>query len=56
MKKEYVSLNVAKAFACIGVIRMHCGFLGILGKIINYFFKFNVPVFFLIFGFFSLFK
>lgn len=53
-KVKYDSLNTLKGLACIGVIVMHCGFPGIFGKTIHYLFKFNVPVFFLISGFFLL--
>lgn len=52
MQKEYFSLNAVKAFACTGVILMHCGFPGIFGKIVIYLSKFSVPVFFMISGFF----
>lgn len=53
MKRTYYSsLSVLKALACIGVIWMHCGFPGITGKIVSYLFKFNVPIFFMISGFF----
>jgi peptidoglycan/LPS O-acetylase OafA/YrhL len=51
-KIKYESLNTLKGLACIGVVFMHCSFPGILGKIISYCFKFNVPIFFMISGFF----
>lgn len=38
--------------ACIGVILMHCGFPEFAGKFVSYTFKFNVPVFFMISGYF----
>lgn len=51
-KIKYNSLNTLKGLACIGVVIMHCGFPGLFGKLVHYSFKFNVPVFLLISGFF----
>lgn len=48
----YHSLNTLKGFACIGVILMHCCFPGAIGKVLFYLFKFAVPTFFFISGFF----
>ncbi len=42
-----------KGIACIGVVIMHCGFPTAIGDMIRYFFKFAVPVFFMISGYFS---
>ena len=52
IKVRYSSLDVLKGLACIGVIFMHCGFPGLAGKVVSYVFKFNVPVFFMISGYF----
>lgn len=49
---RYDSLNTLKGLACIGVILMHCVFPGVFGKTIQYLFKFAVPCFFMISGFF----
>lgn len=46
------NLDVAKAIACIGVVLMHCSFPGVAGKFAAYFFKFAVPLFFMISGYF----
>ena len=51
-KLKYESLNTLKGLACIGVVLMHCGFPGLFGKIITYCFRFDVPIFFMISGFF----
>lgn len=51
-KIKYDSLNTLKGLACIGVILMHCVFPGVFGKTLQYLFKFSVPVFFMISGFF----
>lgn len=47
-----LNLDFAKAIACMGVIIMHCSFPGVIGKFIAYLFKFAVPLFFLISGYF----
>lgn len=52
MENRNEKLDIVKAFACIGVIIMHCSFPGTLGKCINYLFKFAVPIFFMISGYF----
>lgn len=46
------NLDFAKALACMGVIIMHCSFPGIYGKFAAYMFKFAVPLFFMISGYF----
>lgn len=46
------NLDVAKAIACIGVVLMHCSFPGVTGKFAAYLFKFAVPLFFMISGYF----
>lgn len=46
------NLDVAKAFACIGVVIMHCSFPGVFGKFVAYLFKFAVPLFLMISGYF----
>lgn len=51
-KPRWDSLDVLKGLACIGVIFMHCGFPELTGKVVSYAFKFNVPVFFMISGYF----
>lgn len=51
-KKYFTSLNILKGLACIGVIFQHCGFPGITGKVVAYLFKFDVPIFFMIAGYF----
>lgn len=51
-KLKYESLNTLKGLACIGVVLMHCSFPGLFGKIVSYCFRFDVPIFFMISGFF----
>lgn len=46
------NLDLAKAVACIGVIIMHCSFPGTSGKFVAYMFKFAVPLFFMVSGYF----
>lgn len=48
----YHSLNTLKGLACLGVVWMHCCFPGVTGKLVIYAFKWNVPCFFMISGFF----
>ena len=50
--KRNINLDFAKGIACIGVIIMHSGFPGTIGKLIGYLFKFAVPVFFMISGYY----
>lgn len=54
MKEKQIieSVNTLKGLACIGVVLMHCNFPGLLGKVLLYFFKFSVPAFFMISGYF----
>lgn len=49
---KYDSLNTLKGIACIGVVVLHCRFPGETGKAISYLFKFAVPCFFMISGYF----
>lgn len=49
---KYDSLNTLKGIACIGVVILHCKFPGEAGKAISYLFKFAVPCFFMISGYF----
>ena len=51
-KLRYASLDVLKGLACIGVILAHCSFPGLTGKVVLYIAKFNVPIFFMISGYF----
>lgn len=46
-------LNFLKGISCIGVIIMHCGFPTVVGDLIRYLFKFAVPIFFMISGYFA---
>ena len=46
-------LNFLKGISCIGVIIMHCGFPTVAGDLIRYLFKFAVPIFFMISGYFA---
>ncbi len=46
-------LNFLKGISCIGVIIMHCGFPTVIGDLICYLFKFAVPIFFMISGYFA---
>lgn len=46
------SLNTIKGLACISVVLLHCTFPGEAGKAICYLFKFAVPCFFMISGYF----
>lgn len=41
-----------KAICCIAVIFMHCTFPGVFGKLVSYFFKIAVPIFFMVSGYF----
>lgn len=50
--KRNSNLDVAKAIACIGVVIMHCSFPGVAGKFAAYLFKYAVPLFFMISGYF----
>lgn len=46
------NIDILKGIACLGVIIMHCSFPGIFGKLIAYLFKFAVPIFFMISGYY----
>lgn len=46
------NLDFAKAIACMGVVIMHCSFPGVFGKFALYLFKFAVPLFFMVSGYF----
>lgn len=46
-------LNFLKGISCIGVILMHCSFPTVAGEIVKYTFKFAVPIFFMISGYFA---
>lgn len=46
------NLDIAKAIACIGAVIMHCSFPGVVGKFVAYLFKFAVPLFFMVSGYF----
>lgn len=50
--RRIASLDILKGLACLGVVFMHCGFPGLTGKVVSYVFKFNVPIFFMISGYF----
>lgn len=50
---EYKSLHTLKGVACIVVILLHCSFPGFLGRFIDFFMRFPVPVFFMISGYFA---
>lgn len=51
--KEINSMYIMKAVCSIIVIFLHCPFPGFLGRFIAYFFRFSVPIFFMISGYFS---
>lgn len=50
-KNQYIDL--LKGIACIIVIFLHCPFPGVVGDCIIYGFRFSVPIFFMISGYFS---
>lgn len=50
--KRNLNLDIAKGIACIGVVILHSPFPGIIGSLISYLFKFTVPLFFMISGYF----
>ncbi len=52
-KKVNRCMYSLKGIACIGVVIMHCGFPTTIGDLIRYAFKFAVPVFFMISGYFT---
>ncbi len=52
MQTRNQNIDIAKAFACIGVVVMHCSFPGEVGKLVAYLCKFAVPLFFMVSGYF----
>lgn len=48
------SINFLKGISCIIVILLHCPFPGVVGDLIIYAFRFSVPIFFMISGYFSI--
>lgn len=46
------SLNVLEGIACFSVVMLHCGFPGVVGKVIYGIARFAVPLFFAISGYF----
>lgn len=53
IKEKNQCLNFLKGISCIGVIIMHCGFPTLVGDLIRYLFKFAVPIFLMISGYFA---
>ena len=54
--KENSSLNFLKGISCITVVLLHCPIYGIIGDGIIYAFRFPVPVFFMISGYFCYYR
>lgn len=46
------NVDMLKGIACLGVVIMHCSFPGTFGKLIAYLFKFAVPIFFMVSGYY----
>ena len=46
------NIDILKGIACLGVVIIHSSFPGIFGKLIAYLFKFAVPIFFMVSGYY----
>ena len=53
MKKRYPEFDVAKAIALAGVIIGHSTYLGTPDRLASVFYSFDMPLFFIVSGFFS---
>lgn len=51
-KKQNQTLDILKCVSCFIVICLHCRFPGVAGDIIIYAFRFSVPVFFMVSGYY----
>ena len=53
VKKRNRCLDFMKGLACIGVVFMHCSFPYPYGQVISFVFKFAVPIFFMVSGYYT---
>lgn len=52
MNNRNKSINYVKLLACFSVVMLHCGFPGVVGKVLYGWARFAVPMFFIISGYF----